>query len=101
MSRFEDTPALFGIGVGRSTCGDIQCEWCETLYNEGEDKRESYDNDSVRWVDFGGKIVCECCFERVEKAIFTSRRDIIPWLKRRVEILEHLVATDMGLLEDY
>ena len=63
--RFDDAPDLFGCGLGYSTCGDIQCEWCGTLYNQGNDALERYDGESVTHIEFAGKTICECCFEAI------------------------------------
>lgn len=80
--RFEDTPDLFGCGIGTSTCGDVICEFCGGKYNEGEDEREVYDNESVRFTKFAGLQACECCFGRIERAVLNRMHDIVPWYKR-------------------
>jgi hypothetical protein len=89
--RHENTPNLFGGGSGTSTCGDIKCGICGSLYNEGEDDRGVYDNDSVTWTSFAGMVVCDCCFEDVEKEVLARMVDIIPWYRR---ILEKRMAID-------
>jgi len=101
MTRFEDSPDLFGVGSGVATCGDIRCEWCGLLHNEGEDERGAYDNDGVSWTQFGDKAICECCFAKIEEAVWQRRRDILPWLKRRVKALEKQLAIDMGLVDEF
>jgi hypothetical protein len=83
--RFEDTPELFGSGVGTGTCGDIRCDICGTSYNEGEDEREVYDNDSVTHTSFAGLTVCFCCFEKIEKEVLRRMPDIINWYTRLLQ----------------
>lgn len=80
--RFEDTPDLFGHGAGTSTCGDVICEFCRASYNEGEDKREVYDNESVLFTEFAGLQACGCCFGAIERAVLSRMHHIIPWYKR-------------------
>lgn len=80
--RFEDTPDLFGCGVGTGTCGDIKCGICRTTYNEGEDERAVYNNDSISFTNFAGLTICDCCFEQIENAVFHRMPDILSWYRR-------------------
>lgn len=89
-SRFEDTPELFGNGIGHSTVGPIICEWCGNNYNlDNIDSDGDIINphiDSICITEFAGKEICDCCFKKIEDEIFRRISDIIPWYKR---ILEH------------
>jgi len=82
MDRFEDTPGLFGAGVGIGTFGDIKCGICGSKYNQGNDENESYNGESVRYTDFAGITVCECCFGEVEREVLNRIMNIIPWYTR-------------------
>lgn len=77
--RFNDSPELFGVGVGSSTYGDIECEWCGAKYNQGEDDRGVYDGDAVTWTEFAGKTVCDCCFEKIENEIWKRHDRVMDW----------------------
>ncbi|KKL24678.1 hypothetical protein LCGC14_2412900, partial [marine sediment metagenome] len=83
--RFEDTPELFGGGVGRGTYAQRTCDVCGIVHNEGcgcgEDD-EGLSEDSVTWTCFGPLVVCECCFEAIEKAVLARIDDIVPWYGR-------------------
>jgi len=35
MSRFEDSPDLFGRNIGHGVCGEVTCGLCGTIHNEG------------------------------------------------------------------
>ena len=80
--RYDDSPELFGCGIGTSTCGDIECDMCGTLYNQGNDEAEDYDGDSVLHTTFAGLQVCECCFARVENEVLYRMPYILPWYKK-------------------
>lgn len=95
--RFEDSFELFGVGVGKGTYGDIKCEMCGTLHNEGEDDLGEYNGESVSWTTFAGMCVCECCFERVENEILRRMPDILPWYRR---ILDRQKASIANLDSD-
>lgn len=83
MARFEDTPGLFGIGVGGATYGNITCEWCGTDYAGRQDKRsEGFSDEAIGNTHFGDLQVCDCCFEKVEAAVLSRMGDIIPWFIR-------------------
>lgn len=92
--RFEDSPNLFGGGSGSGTCGDIKCQFCGTLYNEGNDEAESYGRDSVTETDFAGLTVCECCFEKIEIEILHRMPDIMSWYRRILEARRKRLSED-------
>lgn len=96
--RFEDTPELFGLEVGRGAYADIKCDVCGGKYNEGEDARGVYDNDSVGWTDFGGLTVCGCCFDRIEMEVWRRRKDILAWFARRLNAAQASVTADKAAL---
>jgi len=83
--RREDSPELFGCGVGHGTYGDITCGICGRKWNEGENERGVYDNDSIGVTYFAGLEVCECCFEAIETEVFNRMPDILTWFRRIVE----------------
>lgn len=86
--RIEETPNLFGCGSGWSTCGDIKCDLCGILYNEGEDKKEEYNGPYVCHTEFAGLTICECCFERIEDEVLSRIDDILPWYWRILDAQE-------------
>ena len=89
MSRFDDSPELFGVGSGTATCGTIRCGICGTTYNEGADNEECYDdNASVLHTTFAGVEVCECCYEAVEKEVLSRMNSILQWYSRIVTAKE-------------
>ncbi|MCL2869225.1 hypothetical protein FWF48_00225 [Candidatus Saccharibacteria bacterium] len=83
--RFEETPGLFGSGVGSATNGDFTCGVCHTRYNEGNDESRDYFGDSVPNAFFAGLEICGDCFERVEDEVLRRMSDILPWYGRIVE----------------
>ena len=95
MSRFEDTPALFGVQQGMGTYADISCQWCGTDFTgrEGEDG-EAISTESICVDHFGKKQICDCCFAELEEAIIRNMPRILPWyfrlLKSRKANLESL-----------
>ena len=86
--RYEDTPELFGNGAGFSTGGDIKCDICGYLHNEGEDEKEEYNGEFVCHTNFAGLTVCECCYERIESEVLSRMEDILPWYRRILDDLE-------------
>lgn len=76
---------------GGATCGDIECDLCHRKYNEGEDERGVYDNDSVTETTFAGLTICECCFHKIENEILHRMPRILEWylegLNARIETL--------------
>jgi len=85
FKRFEDTPELFGGEVGGGTCGDIECSFCGSKYNQGNDAKEEYNGDSVTWTEFAGLVACSCCFDKIEEEVWGRRGDILLWMDRRME----------------
>jgi hypothetical protein len=85
MARFIDGNELFGVGMGYSTCGDLKCDICKTMYNEGNDKTESYNGDSVIYTDFAGLTVCYDCFEAIENEILHRMPDILKWYRKIIK----------------
>lgn len=83
--RFKDSPDLFGCGIGTSTCAEIRCDFCGTLYNEGADpdgeKGPSSEGEWIPNITFAGKTICECCFEKIENEIYGRMNDIISWYR--------------------
>ena len=75
--RFEDSPELFGGGCGHGTSRGFTCGWCGTEYPGDETG-----HDTVTVTDFGGKEVCEECFEVIEGEILARMGDILPWYRR-------------------
>jgi hypothetical protein len=85
--RFEDTPELFGEGLGTSTYGDIKCNICGKLYNKGEDERgvygvESEGGESVTHTTFAELTVCYCCFAKIENEVLRRMGSILSWYRR-------------------
>lgn len=84
--RHDDSPDLFGRGMGTGTSGDIECDICQEKYNQGADEAEDYgDRPSVGWTRFAGMVICDCCFEEVEEEILRRMPDIIPWYQKIVD----------------
>lgn len=83
MARFQDTSALFGESGG-GTSGNIKCEWCGTDYNgrESKDGTAKSSSETICFEDFGGRQICDCCFEEVEAAVLALMPRIIPWFIR-------------------
>jgi hypothetical protein len=103
MARFEDSPNLFGYGVGDSTDGEVICEICGNVYNKGigiDENNEDEDcGDSVRYTEFAGLQVCECCFDKIENEILKRMPDILSWYKRVVESQKKSVQDNEALLK--
>lgn len=97
--RHEETPELFGSGCGAGTCGDIRCEICGTLYNEGNDEAEDYSGDSELHTTFAGLTVCHCCFEKVEAEVLHRMPDILAWYHRILDKQKKELAGDEQALK--
>lgn len=102
MARFEDSPELFGAGVGSSTCGNITCQWCGTDYSgrEDADGEASMSNDSIGFTRFGDFQICDCCFEQVEDAVLSRIHDIIPWFIRILQSDKQRLQNQENMLEE-
>jgi hypothetical protein len=99
MARFEDSPDLFGSGIGHSTCGDFICDLCKTQYNTGNDKTENYSGDSVPYTEFAGLVVCGDCFEEIEDEVLHRMPDILKWYKRIMEARKKDIDQGVALLD--
>lgn len=99
--RFEDSPDLFGCGVGRATLGTIECDCCGMVYNkEADDEHEDYSlSEDIRHTEFAGMTICECCFERVEAAVYRRRIDLLKWLNKINESRSKKITEERALLE--
>lgn len=95
QTRFEDSPDLFGCGVGASTGFTEQCDWCGCIHNpDADDDDPSTEGDSVMWTDFAGKHVCYCCFAMIEEEIWHRRSHVIGWLLRRIMAIKKQLDRD-------
>ncbi len=83
MARIEDSPELFGCGVGTSTNLHVHCEFCGQDHNvefKGVDPDTiSHEGDSVLTTYFAGKEIADCCFEKIENEILRRMPDILLW----------------------
>lgn len=84
MARFEDSPGLFGLGMGTSTEGSIYCDLCGTTHNK-EQGEEGQSGENLRIAHFGTFQVVECCFEALENAVAAHMGAILPWYKRLLD----------------
>ncbi len=99
MSRFEDSPDLFGRNIGHGVCGEVTCGLCGTIHNEGRVDEDSFpDAYSILVTTFAEIEICECCFERVERAVFSQRMDILKWLQRINQKNRELLRKEHKLL---
>ena len=99
MARFEDTPGLFGNGSGASTSAEIHCDLCHTTYNVGKDgDGQEGQGDSVCHVFFCGLEICDCCFEKIERAVLMDMGEIIPWYTRILEARAKEIRKSFGQL---
>jgi hypothetical protein len=62
---------------------------------------EDYDGDgeSVRYTEFAGLQVCECCFGKIENEILRRMSDILSWYKKIVDEQKKSVENDEALLK--
>jgi hypothetical protein len=97
--RFENTPGLFGIGVGISTCGSFLCDICGTAYNEDDDGSDEYEGDGIATTQFAGLNVCGNCFETIENGVLRRMPDIISWYKRLLDVRKSRLKEDESLLK--
>jgi len=94
IRRWEDSPDLFGSGIGTSTQGEQTCDLCGRVHNEGADDRARAEGDgvydeypSVAWTGFLGLEVAECCWGRIEESVWSRRADVAKWLRKRARIV--------------
>ena len=104
MSRIIDEFGLFGGGFSYGTCGDLKCDWCGVIHNEGADalhaEDDSYDmDDSVSYSHFGGKVICEYCYEAFESAMLWQMPAVLKWYRKYVdEMKKNVSQADASLL---
>ncbi|MDO8471994.1 MAG: hypothetical protein Q7S64_02520 [bacterium] len=99
--RFQDSIELFGQGFGSSTQGKIQCDICDTVYNEGltgvfEDDEE--EGAEVPNTDFAGLTVCYCCYDKIETAVVERLDTLLPWLARLLASQQVALTADADRL---
>lgn len=75
------SPFPFNIGCGSSTVSEVVCDWCHTTYNKGLLNDDDPEGDSIRTVNFGELQIAQCCFDKLERAVFRSMEKIIPWVE--------------------
>ncbi len=90
MTRPENTPGLFGGGVGSNNAdAGVKCIYCGKFYPKAKDE-----NDTVSYTFWCGSKLVECCYEKVENEVLFNMKIIIPWftrlLKRKSESHEGL-----------
>jgi len=105
VARLQDSPNLFGVGMGYSTTAEVICEFCGKVYNRGigvddDDDSDEDEGESVLHTEFAGLQVCECCFEKIENEILHRIHDILPWYRRYVQRKKHSIELDEKLLKD-
>jgi hypothetical protein len=93
MSRIINEFGLFGGGFSHGTCGDLKCDWCGVVHNEGADalhaEDDSYNMDeSVSYSHFGGKIICEDCYEKFEDAMLYQMPAVLKWYRTYLDGLK-------------
>lgn len=93
--------ALFGVGVGISTCGDFTCAFCNKKYNEGNDKKQRYDGDSIPIENFAGLDVCGDCFSKIEMEILGRMPSILEWYKNILEKKQARISEQIAGLSDF
>lgn len=101
MARFEDTPGLFGVGVGGGTYGDVTCDWCGTEYTgrEGKDG-EATGDEAISITYFGDLQIASCCFEKVEEAVLSHIDVIVPWFTRILRKKRNRLSGQEGRLKE-
>jgi hypothetical protein len=85
--RIEDSPGLFGSGVGTSTCSEFRCGICQHVINEGclpgsGDELTDHEGEYERTEVFAGLDICEECMGRVERSVPRAVADLLPWVAR-------------------
>lgn len=102
MARFEDTPGLFGVGIGVSTLGDVRCEWCgkETTGRSNVQGEATQHVETIAVAHFGDKQICDCCFENVEGAVLDHIGKIVPWYLRILKAHRGRLEKDDAMMQD-
>lgn len=86
LSRFENSPELFGRGSGIGCGFALDCQFCGITHNKSTDSENpNSEGDSVSFTNFAGLQVCDCCFGAIEEEVFRRMPDIIPWYIRRLK----------------
>lgn len=99
MARFEDTPGMFGKGVGGGTGYEITCSVCRTVHNKGIfPESDPIGHETVCYQDFAGLTVCDCCFEEIEETVWLLLGDIFSWATRRLRNIDLRVQNMSELL---
>ena len=102
--RLQDSPDLFGAGMGYSTTGEVICQFCGKVYNKGigvdDDDMNENDGESVLHTDFAGLQVCECCFEKIEDEVLHRISDILAWYRRYVNKIKYIAELGEMTLKD-
>lgn len=94
MTRFDNSPELFGGGAGTGTGHSITCGLCKTNYNEDIGPSNPIGGDTVNFTRFAGIQVCDCCFENIETAVLKRMDYILYWYNQILDdrldrILKH------------
>ena len=95
MTRFFDTPELFGVGMGSATYGNVACQLCGTSHTGREDDvgEPLQGTTPIRLTNFAGITVLECCFGRIEDEVLERMPSIVPWFVG-------VIRTECAVLED-
>ena len=86
MARFEDSPELFGVGVGSGSDGPLTCNLCGREYPETPGETQAH------LTYFAGMQVADCCFEIIEAEIIRRMPSILSWFERLVQKAEVTVV---------
>lgn len=81
-NRIFDEPGLFASGIGGSTSGDIDCDWCGTKYRLREGANGEGTGEFLEVAHFGKFQIVDCCFDDVERAVLDNMDAIIKWYRR-------------------
>jgi len=103
MARFEDSPDLFGRGMGVATAHRIKCGWCGNDYNfyhEEDDELIDDDLDTTPYTEFADKKICSCCWEKIEDEIFSRMPDVLKWYSRILRDHRAAATRDIGIIKD-
>jgi hypothetical protein len=64
---------LFGLKTF-TTVKSILCQYCNTEHNKDKDS-----SSQVRFTVFADKVICHCCFNRIEDGVLSRIPDIVAW----------------------
>ena len=96
--RYNDSPGLFGSGIGSGTFGEFKCDWCGLEYNKGACEENGYAEESVTYTYFGNLQICYLCFEIVEEAIWKQRKYVLKWMTLRLKAAKDNIDEDIQAL---